>query len=224
MTIKNTIYFAACKLCPQNLQKVTLMTHNSEENQSSGSKINQNVLIAIIGAVATILAAIIPWILSRPNAEISTPTPLVITVMAIQALSTETLAPLTETTALTFTPTTEPPAATVTPQVGIFDGFLSIDIKGVIPSTRFQPDQTIYLLFNINDPTGANIIRIVWSVVEAKGFRPGAIKYDMTDKITEDHFVMEAAHADDPWAVGKYKIELYLNDVLDETIEFEIVP
>jgi len=200
------------------------MTHNSEDNQSSGSKINQNVLIAIIGAVATILAAIIPWILSRPNAETSTPTPLVITVMATQALSTETLGPLTETTAFTFTPTAEPPAATETPQVGIFDGFLSIDIKGVIPSTRFQPDQTIYLLFNINDPTGANIIRIVWSVVEAKGFRPGAIKYDMTDKITEDHFVMEAAHADDPWAVGKYKIELYLNDVLDEIIEFEIIP
>jgi hypothetical protein len=224
MTIKNTIYFAACKLCLQNLQKLALMTKNSEDNQSSGSKINQNILIAIIGAVATVLAAIIPFILSRSNTDTSTPAPLVVTVVATPALPTETFVPLAETTALTFTLTTEPPIATVTPQVGIFDGFLSIDIKGVIPSTRFQPDQTIYLLFHINDPTEANIIRIVWSVVEAKGFRPGAIKYDMTDKITEDHFVMETAHADDPWAVGKYKIELYLNDVLDETIEFEIVP
>jgi hypothetical protein len=138
---------------------------------------------------------------------------------------TETLVPLlTETTAITPTPTTELPIATVTPQVGIFNGFLASDIKGVFPKTKFKPDQIIYLLFDINDPTGANIVRIVWSVVEAKGFLPGAIKSDLTDKISEEKFVLEANHVNDPWGIGKYKVELYLNDVLYETIEFEIVP
>ena len=200
---------------------------NSDE--AKGSKISQNMLIAIIGAITTIVAAVIPVILSnRPEAQTPTPIAIIITATTAPIIPTDTptLAPVfTETAVFTFTPTVELPTATATPQEGIFNAFLASDIKGLIRTTRFKPDQTIYILSDINDPKGLNIVRVVWSVVEVKGFQAGATKSDITlGKITEKNFVTLSNHSTNPWPVGKYKAEIYLNDVLDETIEFEIIP
>jgi len=201
---------------------------NKTSDEAKGSKISQNMLIAIIGAITTIVAAVIPVILNnRSNAQTPTPIAIIITATTVPILPTDTptLAPiLTETAAFTFTPTVELPTATATPQTGIFNEFLAADIDGFIPKSQFKPSETIYLLFDINDPTNKNVVRIVWSVVDVKGFKAGAIKSDTPYIIKEKKFVTLSNHSADPWAVGKYKVELYLNNELNKTIEFDIAP
>lgn len=203
------------------------MENKPSEEGSKGSKINQNILIAIIGAIATIVATIIPWALNRYNTgPAPTPILLVITATSAPVFPTETVfvSPTeTATEAFTFTPTVELPTATATLQEGIFDGFLASDIDGFIPKSQFKPAEIIYLLFNINDPTGKSVVRIVWSVVDVKGTRAGTVKSDTPYIIRTQEFVTLSNHSADPWRVGKYKVELYLNNDLKQTIEFDIV-
>jgi hypothetical protein len=205
---------------------IPMETKTSEEKKES--KISQNMLIAIIGAITTIIAAVIPVILNnRSNAQSPTPVPIIITATLATVLPTETptLAPtLTETPAFTFTPTVELPTATATPQEGIFNEFLAADIDGFIPKSQFKPSEIIYLLFDINDPTGKNVVRIVWSVVEAKGFKAGAVRSDTPFIIKGNKFVTLSDHSTAPWTEGKYKVEIYLNNELNKTIEFNIAP
>jgi hypothetical protein len=205
-----------------------MVKKKASDDGEKESKINQNIMIAIIGSITTIAVAVIPILLNRSKSEPPpTPVPLVITATSVPDFSTENLGPtktLAPTETAPFTPTIEAPTATATPQVGIFNGFLASDIKGLIPKNKFKPAETIYLLFNINDPTGKNVVRIVWSVVEVKGYLAGAVKSDIPYIIKEEKFATLSNHSANPWAVGKYKVELYLNDVLDETIEFDIVP
>jgi hypothetical protein len=201
-------------------------TKTSEEKKES--KISQNMMIAIIGAITTIVAAVIPVILNnRSNAQSATPVPIIITATLAPVLPTETptLAPtLTETPAFTVTPTVELPTATATPQEGIFNELLAADIDGFIPKSQFKPNEIIYLLFDINDPTGKNVVRIVWSVVEAKGFKAGAVRSDTPFIIKGNKFVTLSDHSAAPWTEGKYKVEIYLNNELNKTIEFDIAP
>jgi hypothetical protein len=185
-------------------------------------------MIAIIGAITTIVAAVIPVILNnRSNAQSATPVPIIITATLVPVLPTDTptFAPtMTETAVFTFTPTVELPTATATPQEGIFNESLAADIDGFIPKSQFKPSEIIYLLFDINDPTGKNVVRIVWSVVEAKGFKAGAVRSDTPFIIKGNKFVTLSDHSTSPWTEGKYKVDIYLNNELNKTIEFDIAP
>ena len=205
------------------------MENKSSSEGAKESKISQNVLIAIIGAATTIVAAIIPFVLNRNDTNPSpTPAPLIITAIVtatpLPILPTETVViPPTE-VPFPFTPTLEPPTATAAAQEGIFNGFLASDIKGVFTTNKYKPDQVIYLFFDINDPSNKNVIRIVWSVVDVKGFLPGAVRSDITDVATVKNYRTLSNHSANPWPAGKYKVDLYLNDNLQQTIEFEIIP
>ena len=207
------------------------MENKTSSESPKESKISQNLLIAIIGAVTTIVAAVIPFVMSRNNASPApSPIPIIITAVVTATpapfLPTETaVVPPTEVPA-TLTPTLEPPTATATEaaQEGIFNGFLASDIKGVFATNKYKPDQIIYLFFDINDPTNKNLVRIVWSVVEVKGFLPGTVRSDITDVATVKNYKTLSNHSANPWPAGKYKVDLYLNDILQQTIDFEIIP
>src|SRR5512140_1670676 len=113
------------------------MENNTSDDKPRESRINQNLLIAIIGAAATIGATIIGAVMNRqPSAP---PTPLVITATSAPATPTHiifltnTPEPLpTDTAAPTFTPTIAPSTETATQQVGIYSAILATDIKGIL--------------------------------------------------------------------------------------------
>ena len=169
------------------------MAKKSKGYSTKNTPMNQFLLIAIIGIVTTILAAILPWALNTINPD-----------------SVPTIIPST----LTATPV-------FTNQTGIFDVYLSGDMNGYLRSTSFTPAQSIYLFFNINDPSGSNMVKAVWSVVEVNGYPPDTEIYQAENKIITPSFIMQTNKEE--WEIGKYKIELYLNGTLDETIEFEII-
>lgn len=174
------------------------MAKKKTSEEGAKPKIEQNVIIAIIGAITTVAVALIPFLMNKANNSEPTPTPapLVVTAATAAILPTETAAAVpseTEAAALTSTPV---------PQIGIFNGFLAADIEGLLPKSTFKPDEAIYLLFEINDPTGKNVVRVVWSVVEAKGFKAGAILSDTPYIINENKFVIFSDRGANPWAVG----------------------
>jgi hypothetical protein len=178
---------------------------------ASRRKMSQGMLITLITSGVTILAALIPYILPA-----KAPAPEATSTLAPP---TATLIPPTAT--ITSTATPEPPTLTSTPEFGIFDVYLAQDKEGQNKTFSFSPLQTIYMTFNLNDPADLNNVKIVWSVVEVKGYKSGAIIHQTEDVLRVNTYTVVANN--EPWDPGKYRVDLFLNEVLDETVEFEIL-
>ena len=172
-------------------------------------RINQNMLIAIIGAGATLLAALLPSII---EAFKPVPEP---TMTPIPATATFTHVPPT------LTPTPIPPTSTPTIAIGIYDVFLSMDQAGEYKTEVFTPEQYIYVHYSLNDPSGLNNVKVIWYAVDVAGYKPNVVINQTDDKITRPNISLQVK-TEPLWAVGKYKIELYLNSVLEDTLEFEV--
>ncbi len=189
--------------------------------------INQNLLIAIIGAAATILAALIPVIINMNKsapAPTFTPAPPPTTVVftdtpAAAATSAQPQAAATETNAFTATPV--PPSETPTTPVGIYDVYLAQDKAGTSKTSTFGPQQTVYIFFNINDPSGAKLVKVAWYAVDVKGFPANTILSSDESTVIRLPSSYEMLYSP-AWKVGKYKVELYLNGSLASTQEFEV--
>lgn len=212
-----------CPTCNKifETRKGATMENKNSDDKPKESKINQNILIAIIGSITTIAVAVVPFLLNRANSQTPpTPVPLVITATTIPDFSTETLAPKDT---LTPTPTIELPTATATQQVGVFNIKLATNIAGLNPTTQFKPADSIYLIFDINDPLNQNIVKIRWSAVNVNGVLKDFEKSSSLYTVKDNHFAKAFDHSANPWKAGRYKVEVSMNGVT-ETIEFDIVP
>jgi hypothetical protein len=207
------------------------MTDSASGNSPQPQKghLNQNLVIAIIGAIATVMAAVIPWVLDRTSQ--ATPTAIQATFTsdipiqftATDLESTATTETETEVVTASSTPTLESPTATaITPteEIGIYNAFLARDIEGNFINTSFNNDQSIYLFFDLNDPQNRNIVKVAVSVVNVPGFLKGAVVNLIEDKMVNPNIVLAISKTG--LKPGKYKVDMYLNNTLDETIEFEV--
>lgn len=202
------------------------MTNHMDDNLPKPQKghLNQNLVVAIIGAVATLAAAIIPWALDRAAQAEPSPT-------AIQSTFTETTSlEVTETnTAVaivnTNTPTIERTGttevtATSTQETGIYNIFLTFDFEGNFIDDTFRQDQSVYLFFDFNDPKSRNDIEVVVSAVDVPGVLTDTVYYQIRDKFEPPNVKLTITKG--KLQPGIYKVEIYLNNTLDKTIEFTI--
>jgi hypothetical protein len=200
------------------------MTKSTGENSPQPPKahLNQNLVIAIIGAVATLAAAIIPWMLDRAAKTEPGPTAIQATFTA-DAPFEATATDLVVVTA-SSTPTLEPPTATAAPteETGIYNAFLAFDFEGKFTETSFKGGQPIYIFFNLNDPQGKNIIRVIVSVVDVPGVLADSQFYNTINEYKDPNVKLVVSQGG--LKPGKYKVELYLNNTLDETLEFKVTP
>ncbi len=201
---------------------------NKLNDQPPKREINQNLVIALIGAAATILAATIPYIISLNKSQAPVPT---ITFIAPTEAPTFTSAPPTTefTTTVEFTATSGGPTATATivptstPIMRLDDVYLAIDPSGEVKSDTFSSDQTIYVFFKIVDPSDIRKVKVVWSRVDVPGFDPNSEVYRTEDTILKSKGSAQVGGASfGTLNPGKYKVELYLNGQLSSTLEFEI--
>jgi hypothetical protein len=195
------------------------MTEENKETPPSTQKahLNQNLVIAIIGAVATVMAAVIPWVLDRA-AQSSTPA-------AIQA--TYTVAAPAEAIGLVETsPTnTEIPATptisvTPTQEAGINNAYMAFDFEGKFIETSFKGGQTIYIFFNINDPLGRNIVRVIVSAVDVPGVLVDSQFYNTINEYPNPNVSLVVSQGG--LKPGIYKVDIILNNTPAETLEFTV--
>lgn len=192
--------------------------------QPHKTPINQNLVIAIIGAVATVLAAVIPWALDRSSRAVD-PTPTAIqatfTVEApLEATATVQQAAATD-TEVPASPTLEPTiTATQAQETGVYNTYMAFDFEGKLPDTTFKTGQPIYVFFNLNDPLGKNIVRVILSAVDVKGVLVDSQFYNTINEYKDPNVRLIVSQGG--LKPGKYKVELILNNTLDETLEFTV--
>jgi len=99
---------------------------------------------------------------------------------------------------------------------------LSADESGSPATTTFPPEQSVfYLIVELANAPDDTKVKAVWTAVEAEGV-------DANFKIDESELTSGSATLtfnlsnNGLWPIGKYKVDLYLNDELERTLEFEV--
>ena len=98
------------------------------------------------------------------------------------------------------------------------------DQEAVDPTTTFGPSDTIHAVVEVANAPDDTKVKAVWTIVDADG---GQIK---DEKIAEKEFLTQDTGSvidftfepSQPLPLGKYKVDIYLNDTLNKTIEFQV--
>ncbi|RME73657.1 MAG: hypothetical protein D6784_11620, partial [Chloroflexi bacterium] len=94
------------------------------------------------------------------------------------------------------------------------------DPDGANPTTTFAQDDTFYLVVQVANAPDDTRVKAVWTAVEADGVEPNFLLGEK--ELVGGGQVNFSLENDMLWPVGKYKVDLYLNDELDRTLEFTV--
>lgn len=99
---------------------------------------------------------------------------------------------------------------------------MTADNAGAQETTRFAQDQTFYCTVELANAPEDTKLKAVWTAVEVEGEQPNLL-LDQTEVTAGNQNVFTFNLSNNQlWPTGKYKVDLYLNDVLDRTLEFEV--
>lgn len=98
---------------------------------------------------------------------------------------------------------------------------LAKDAAGNTPTTTFAQDEVFFAVVELANAPDDTKVKAVWTAVEAEGIDPNH-KIDEAELTSGDGTIQFDLSNDKLWPPGKYKVDLYLNDKLDRTLEFTV--
>jgi hypothetical protein len=99
------------------------------------------------------------------------------------------------------------------------DAYLVTDEASGTKTTSYTQDQPfLFVVEQANAPDDTKV-KAVWYSVDASGTATQFVEKEM---VTGGSPVKFTATNNGPWPVGSYKVELYLNDKLNKTVEFTV--
>ncbi len=100
---------------------------------------------------------------------------------------------------------------------------LARDKEGNQPTTQFEPQDTFYLVGDLANAPNDTQLKAVWTAVEVEEIAPNS--EIRTSEVSGGSGGFWFQLANEPgvlWPNGKYKVDLYLNDELNQSLEFEV--
>lgn len=88
-------------------------------------------------------------------------------------------------------------------------------------TSTYAPDETFYLVVDVKGASGDTSSTAAWRIVQAVGEQPNFLigSYSIEGGGGK---VFHAQAPDEGWPVGQYAVDLYLDRVLQETLEFSV--
>ncbi len=104
----------------------------------------------------------------------------------------------------------------------ISNAWMATDAEGNNPTTVFSQDAIFFALVDLNNAPDDTRLKAVWTVVDAQDTEPNLVlnETEITSGDAIIHFQIE--NTDFLWPIGQYKVDIYLNDELDQTLTFEV--
>lgn len=103
----------------------------------------------------------------------------------------------------------------------ISDAWMSTDEGGAERVTAFTQDAVFYAQVDLQNAPDDTTLKAVWMAVEAQDTEPNFVITE-TEFVTGDGLVHFTLSNDNLWPTGKYKVDLYMNGELANTLEFEV--
>jgi len=95
------------------------------------------------------------------------------------------------------------------------------DAGGAEPTTVFAPTDTFHCLVELANAPDGTTVKSVWTAVKVEGAEPNTVidEAEVTSGSAPIKFNLTGTN---PWPPGDYKVDLYLNDKLDQTLTFTV--
>jgi hypothetical protein len=100
----------------------------------------------------------------------------------------------------------------------VADAYMSTDEGGTDRTTVYAQDAVFYAQVDLQNAPDDTVLKAVWSVVDAQGTDPGLVINET--EFTTGSDVYFTLSNNDPWPIGTYKVEIYLDGELVNTITF----
>jgi hypothetical protein len=101
----------------------------------------------------------------------------------------------------------------------ISNAVLTADETGKAATTEFTTDQPFIYVVDLANAPDDTKVKAVWYSVDSAG---AATQFVEKEIVGGKSPIIFSATNSGPWPVGKYKVELYMNDKLDRTQEFSV--
>ena len=115
--------------------------------------------------------------------------------------------------------------AALNTELGISNLRMAFDQSGDNVTSTFSPTDIFYAVADLaNAPQGTKL-EAKWVAVDAADTDPNLEFQAQTLDITEETFTGEIYFQlsnDAPWPVGQYRVDIYLNDALAQSVEFGV--
>jgi len=98
---------------------------------------------------------------------------------------------------------------------------LTVDKEGTQETAVFANNQTFYCIVQLANAPDDTKVKAEWTAVLVEGAAPNT-KIDAAEKTVGDATLTFDLTGTKPWPKGSYKVDLYLNDKLDRTLEFQV--
>ena len=99
------------------------------------------------------------------------------------------------------------------------------DEDGKQITSTFSVTDIFYAVSDLKNAPKGTVIKAVWVAVTAADTEPGLEFQEQTFDITDDSFsgtIYFQLSNDGPWPTGQYRVDLYLNDTLSQSLEFTV--
>lgn len=101
------------------------------------------------------------------------------------------------------------------------EAFLARDPDGAEPTTNFLPEDTFYLIADLANAPSDTRVKAVWVAVDADGVDFDTVIDEAELETGDGRLTFDLAN-DGVWPPGNYKVDVYINDTVVETLEFTV--
>ncbi len=99
---------------------------------------------------------------------------------------------------------------------------LTTEADGSLETTVFnQDDLTVYCIVELANAPSDTVVRAVWIAADVESVDPNTV-IDETSLTSGDATLTFDLTNSQLWPLGDYKVELYINDKLDRTLEYQV--
>lgn len=101
---------------------------------------------------------------------------------------------------------------------------MAYDENGTQLSSTFSSTDAFYAVAELNDAPQGTVVKAVWTAVDVDDTEPGEFQehtIDVTEENSSGTIYFQLSN-DDGWPAGLYRVDVYLNDTLAESIEFNV--
>lgn len=99
---------------------------------------------------------------------------------------------------------------------------LASDEDGANPTNEFAPEDTFYLVVDLANAPEETAVKTVWYAVDVGDAAAPNTLIDEASLVSGSAELTFDLTSDNTWPPGAYKVELYLNDELNQTLEFSV--
>ena len=103
----------------------------------------------------------------------------------------------------------------------ISDAYMTRDEAGQERTTVFAPSDTFYAQVELSNAPDDTTVSAVWTAVSVVGEEPNLL-IDEVSIASGDGLITFDLQNDGLWPAGDYKVDLFLNDEIDRTLEFTV--